>query len=500
MAKRWLDLITPYQSGDHADGGDFTFTETEHYDGGTFKQMDKYHHIYALNQSTIGTDDVVITGIQVENTINPESEYSVLFGSQGYVLNISNNPIIQSKADATTIANTVGAKIVGMRFRPFSANILSDPSIEAGDPCYISVRTSRGYNTYQSFVTSLSYTISESQNIKCDAETPSDKQSVRFDTGTKAIVEARKQAKQELSKYDLEQQRFNNLVFHSFGLYRTEEVLEDGSTIEYAHDKPTLAESQNIWRQSADAFAVSNDGGQTWRGMDADGNILANVLNAIGVNADWIKANTLLIGGSGGIGNIVVENGSITIKDANNSAIVTSSGLKVMYIFTSSGDLNGWQKSGIWDGPSIVRYQSTLNVYIPNDLIIETAQLYTRSMPAYRIGWGEFPDGYYHPRNLRLYKANTANDGYLYWPADSDYSVSFGQSGRTNITSSVWGSSSWTPTGQGIKEIVGNVTTHLTAGTNYSFIVETTDTANPTNARYMGAMQLELVITGFLKG
>lgn len=280
--------VSLYQSGDNADGGDFTYTEQTHYDGGTFKQAEKYHHIYALNQATIGTDDVIITGIQVKAQ-GTQSDYgeTVLFGNKGYVIEIT-NPLITENT-ASIIANSVGAKIVGMRFRPCDISALSDPSREAGDVAYLSHKGS----TYQILLTNVSYQIGGSDSISCDAETPSRKQSVRFDASTKAIVEAKNIAKQEITNYDLEQQRFNNLVFHSFGLYRTDKLLEDGSTIEYAHDKPTLAESINIWRQSANTFAVSNDGGVNWRGMDADGNILANVLNAIGINAGWVRAGML---------------------------------------------------------------------------------------------------------------------------------------------------------------------------------------------------------------
>ncbi len=195
-----------------------------------------------------------------------------------------------------------------------------------------------------------------------------------------------------------------------------------------------------------------------------------------------------------------VENGAIIVKNASNVAIITADGLRVMYIFTSAGELNGWQKAGVWDEwDSVTKHMSTLNVYIPDDLITETAQLYVRSMPAYRTGDPNIPDGFYHPRNLKLYKGVIASDGFLDWPYGSEYWVMLGADGRTDITTDVWGSS-WSPTGKGIKEKVGDVTAYLTPGESHNFIVETTDAATLANARYMGAMQLELVITGFLRG
>jgi len=61
------------------------------------------------------------------------------------------------------------------------------------------------------------------------------------------------------------------------------------------HDKPTLAESLKIWKQTADAFAISTDGGETYTaGFDAEGNAVFNILSAIGINADWIRLGKLL--------------------------------------------------------------------------------------------------------------------------------------------------------------------------------------------------------------
>ena len=61
------------------------------------------------------------------------------------------------------------------------------------------------------------------------------------------------------------------------------------------HDKPTLVESQKIWKQTADAFAVSTDGGVTYTaGFDAEGNAVFNVLSAIGVNVEWLRGKYLM--------------------------------------------------------------------------------------------------------------------------------------------------------------------------------------------------------------
>lgn len=285
-----------YKSGDSVDGGNFTdYTSSDNIDGGTFEQLKCYHHFYNLGSTpTISVDDVVITGIKVIYKGEEEESYTSLFGSEGYVLSIEDNPLIQSKSDADTVANAVGTRIVGMRFRPFSANVLSDPSVQAGDPCVISIRTSRGFVDYRSYVTSLSYTVGQRMRISCEAETPSRNSSTRYSAETKTIVENRKKIEKKLTAYNIAVQQLTNLMANSFGVYKTEEKQEDGSIIYYLHNKPTLAESQTIWKMTSDTFTVSTDGGKTWNaGFDSSGNVVVNILNAIGINADWVNAGTL---------------------------------------------------------------------------------------------------------------------------------------------------------------------------------------------------------------
>lgn len=315
-----------YQSGDNKDGENFTnYSSGDSADGGTFLNQRQYHHLYdIMTTPTICTDDVVITGLKVSVVDSEGVETSSLFGSAGYVLEIANNPLI-SREQVTTIANSVGGKIVGMKFRPLSISVVGDPSIEAGDCAYV---TDRKQNTYKTYITNVSYKIGSNESISCGAESPSALNSSRFSEATKAIVASRKVAKSEITKYDSAVQQLNDLLAHSFGVYKTEQVQEDGSVIYYMHDKPTLASSMTIWKQTADAFAVSTDGGKTYKaGFDSNGNAVLNVLNAIGINANWINTGTIKgVRGefdNGRIGKFNItsgglENDSFKLYDADN--------------------------------------------------------------------------------------------------------------------------------------------------------------------------------------
>lgn len=314
---------TRYIDGDNINGGNFTdYTSGDNVDGGTFYQMKRYHHFYNFGSTpTVSVDDVVITGIKVSYAEDEET-YTKLFGTEGYVLSIENNPLIQSKEDADLIASRVGLKIVGMKFRPFSANVLSDPSVQAGDPCYVSIRTSRGYITYQSYITSLLYTVGQRMRVSCDAETPSRNSSTKYSAETKTVVENRKRVEKKLTAYNLAVQQLTNLMANSFGVHKTEEKLEDGSTIYYLHDKPTLSESQTIWKMTANTFTVSTDGGKTWNaGFDSQGNAVLNILSAIGINAEWIKVLTNFTVGE----HFNVDaNGKLTAKNADIQGKITA--------------------------------------------------------------------------------------------------------------------------------------------------------------------------------
>ena len=90
------------------------------------------------------------------------------------------------------------------------------------------------------------------------------------------------------------EQKLTSLLTRSFGVFKTEQLLGDGSTVYYLHDRPELSDSVNIWKLTGSAFAVSSDGGKTWNaGVDAEGNVVMNILSAIGIDASWIKAVNL---------------------------------------------------------------------------------------------------------------------------------------------------------------------------------------------------------------
>lgn len=89
-------------------------------------------------------------------------------------------------------------------------------------------------------------------------------------------------------------EKLNEIVQNSSGLYTTEEEQPDGSMIYYFHDKPELKESKNVIKFTADAIGLSTDGGKSYPfGFTVTGDMVANILSAIGVNANWINAGSI---------------------------------------------------------------------------------------------------------------------------------------------------------------------------------------------------------------
>lgn len=308
---------TPYSDGDTLNGGNFTdYSSGDSADGGTFTESRNYHNIYTQKDLNVATDDVVITGVKVIVTSKEDKakDVNALAGKEGYVVSISDNPFI-STDKAQTVADYIFKKIGGMRFRPLDATLLSNPLIESGD---VALVTDRKQNTYSCFISNRTFTVGSGTKISCDAENASRNSADKFSNETKAIVQARKVAQAQLSVYDKQMQLLTQLMSQSLGLFKTEQVQEDGSIIYIMHNKADLKSSNIQWKMTANGMAVSSDYGKTWNGgIDKDGNAIFNIMSAIGINFDWAHGGTLTLGGENN------TNGKQYVKDANGKILIT---------------------------------------------------------------------------------------------------------------------------------------------------------------------------------
>ena len=307
---------TPYSDGDNVDGGNFTdYSSGDSVDGGTFTESRNYHNVYTQKDLNVATDDVVITGVKVIVTSKEDKakDVNALAGKEGYVVSISDNPFI-SADKAQEVANYIFKKIGGMRFRPLDATLLSNPLIESGD---VALVTDRKQNTYSCFISNRTFTVGSGTKISCDAENASRNSADKFSNETKAVVQARKVAQAQLSVYDKQMQLLTQLMSQSLGLFKTEQVQEDGSIIYIMHNKADLNSSNIQWKMTANGLAVSNDYGKTWKaGVDKDGNAVFNIMSAVGINFDWAYGGTINMGN--GVF-VVDEKGKVNASNLNVS-------------------------------------------------------------------------------------------------------------------------------------------------------------------------------------
>lgn len=291
------------------DGGNFKdYSTSLIIDSGDFKAPIP-EHIFRIKSLNVHTDDVLITGVRVEG----EDKKIALFGEEGYLIELKNNPFVNGHEKE--IANYLGKRIVGMVFRPFSAQVLGNPLYEPFEVVRISDRKG---NVYNSIVNSVSYKIGGYTTLACQAEDPVRNGSSYMSPAAAAVVEARRNAEKQISTYDKAVQNMNQLAMNAMGFHTTYEEQPDGSRITYLHDKPTLEESTTIYKQTIDGFFISTDGGKSYTaGFDKNGNVIVNILYAIGIVADWIRGGTLTLGGDNNV------NGLLHLLNANRKVVTT---------------------------------------------------------------------------------------------------------------------------------------------------------------------------------
>ena len=251
-----------------------------------------------LTGSTIQTDDVVITGIRVnEEDGDSTEEITYQSGAEGYILEISGNKLIQSGSGAT-VAAYLGERFNGIQFRPLSVWTPADRARVAGDLGLVFVAKKRYHKT---IFTNVEYTAHTSQNLISGAEAPTRLSSTRYSQATQVYKELRANLKRQKTEWDTAFDNLQEAMKTKNGLFPIHETMEDGSTILYFCDKPELSEATIVVKFSAAGWGMSTDGGKTWNsGWLVDGTMIAAILNVIGVNAKWINAGALTVKDSDG--------------------------------------------------------------------------------------------------------------------------------------------------------------------------------------------------------
>ena len=362
-------------------GGNFKDYSTDRIIRGATFSEPVPEHIFRIKSLEVHTDDVQITGVRVVG----DEEVVALFGEEGYVIEVNGNPFVNGKE--REVADYLGGRMVGMMFRPLSAQVLNNPLYEPFD--VIRVSDVKG-NVYNSVLNSISYAIGGYTSIACEAENPIRQGSTYVSAAAQAVVEARRNTEKQLTTYDKAVQQMNQTAANAMGLFFAIERSGDGSIITYESTKPITVDdngkchfetNSTVYKKTGDGFFVSRDGGLSYTaGFDSQGNAVLNVLYAIGINADWINAGYLsanrIQGGTLLLGGYDNRFGNLIIKDENGDNVLALDGstfeLWHTYIESHSNKEGGGGDSRVLIGGGSVQCESSYgygSVYIDDGLI-----------------------------------------------------------------------------------------------------------------------------------
>lgn len=244
--------------------------------------------------SDLSENTVTITGVEL---ITDEENF--ICGEEGYTLVIENNSLIQSDFD--TILRNIYLAVGNLTYRPYSCNTKPLPHLFPMDK--IEWEDMEG-NVVGTIITNYSFSLNCSTALEAKGETETDASYAASDPMTareKTIInKMRKDVSKEITTRERAVLALNEAIANSLGLYETRVTVENGSTVFYFHDRPTLQESTAIYTRNAGGYAWTvgencwNNGNPVWQyGYTKEGNAVYNAISAFKISTDLLDAHAI---------------------------------------------------------------------------------------------------------------------------------------------------------------------------------------------------------------
>ena len=253
-------------------------------------QNAKYHVLSEYSDyPTVGMNPVTITGIRTTKRVNNE-DVEYLNGTDDYALTITNPLITGAEEKALEL---IGGVLNGVTLTSFSGTFFPYPTAEIMDCAVIVDQNDKAYKTV---ITTHDFSYPGESELSCGIKDPETNSSTYYSESAEMYHKAQAEANKNRKEMESAIENLQTTLANAKGMYTSKVKQSDGSYITYLHDKPTMSESENVIKITSDAVGVSTDGGQTYPyGFFLTGDLVAKVLYAIGINADYINTGALTI-------------------------------------------------------------------------------------------------------------------------------------------------------------------------------------------------------------
>lgn len=267
--------------------------------------------------SSLDENAITVTGVQMEDSAGNVLHDNGDSYDPTYVIRIDGNHLLQDNAQS--VVDALGTKLRGFTYTPFSADTVPMPYMWPMD----GITFVRSSVSTQTILTNVNCVLNGGTTLEgkgvsevtasAASTSPFTPEQTKINEFNKRQTDQKIEATRDMSDY------LGSMASTAMGLYKT--VVPDGNGGEkiYLHDAPSLEDSQYITTANSNGVFFTNsgwnDGNPQWTGgTDKNANAVVSILDAIGIKAEWIQADS-----------ITTDKLSIGMSERGTNAVLDSS-------------------------------------------------------------------------------------------------------------------------------------------------------------------------------